>query len=317
MSKRSVVSGPVKDPTGNYPKLLRLLDQYFLKEAVPDRSAVAALDTLVRINGAVLERPESVNLRSIRTSEREIRTLIEYGGTDILTQIGWQFRVSRMEETWQLPYDADLSVLGEHQAKLVEAQRTLQRRFAATRQDAAQAVAREKEAKLAIVRQIEQDALDKKLQQAMRKGEQVPVKQSLDEARKQAVKERLARQQKKQQEEAAAGRGASSQASSEQLPGSFPQDDQMRETVSGPQSGLGYDHPDDDPDEDDYDEDDSDQDMPAQGRRVSRTGLRSAGGAGPPQRPRRTQPSPIDVRKKEPPKERYQAGTHTLGGPSA
>jgi hypothetical protein len=323
MSKRSLISGPVKAPSGHYPKLLRLLDQYFLKEAIPDRAAVSALDTLVRINQAVLDRPDSVNLRCIRMRELGIRQLIDYGGGDILTEMGWQFRISGMEETWHLAYDADVAeVLQSHVGKLVDAQKTLQRRLAATRQEAVDVVRREKETKASIVRQIEQNLADKKQQQAMRKGEAVPVKQSLDEIRKQAVKERLARQKKQQEEADAALESVADDQDRSGLPGSFPQDAEVSKASRGPQSGFGYDHPDDEPEDDlnDDNDDESDSDISSNARRpsrVMRTGGRSHGGPGPVQRPRRAQPKPIEVKKKEAPKERYEAGTHTLGGTPA
>ena len=281
MSKKSV-TGPVKAPLGSYPKLLRLLDHYFLKEDIIDRANVEALDTIVDINAAIIANPKSVNLRSIRSSDPSTRNLVEVGGTDILTEIGWRFRVQHHEECWVLPYDADLDQLAQAQEKLLETQQKIRDRFARQVQAVSGRAQKEKAEKLEIIKQIEQDKAEREHRQQLRSGAPPKETQSLDEIRKQAVRERLEREKAKQSQ-----RGPAQPVA--ELPGSFPQ--RLAPQHSDPVSQTS----------DLAESDESEEESMTRPPRVVRT-------------PKKRAPVPIEVNKK-PVTEKYVAGVHTLGGP--
>lgn len=338
-SKKSVISGPVKAPLGSYPKLWRLLDHYFLKEEIPDRAAVHALDTLVELNDAVLKNPKSANLRSIRSSEARIRNLVEMGGTEILTEIGWSFKVMSMEECWVLPYDADLPSLKIQQDKLVETQLKLRARYAKSIADASGKAEKDKAERLAVIKQIEHDKAEREHRNALRTGAPPKVTLSLDEVRKQAVKERMERDKAKKAQAAASSKTPTSPA--HQLPGTFPHDNSNTTTSRGllhetastttdsqiaaddEQMELNDDENDDD-ESADFEDNDMDeerllqhaQNQAASGASGQRLG-RATGGRSPRQLPnlrqRKKAPVPISV-KKPVLKQGYQATENTLGG---
>lgn len=303
MSKKSYVSGPVKDPLSSYPKLWRLLDHYFLKEDVLDKANVEALDTLVDINSAVLQNPKSVNLRAVRSSEPRARNLIQMGGSELLTEIGWQFKVMRMEECWVLPYDMDLEALAISQAKLIETQMKIKERYTKQLQAISGKAQKDKAEKLQIMKQIENDRLEREHRNNLRAGVPPKPTQSLDGIRKQAVKERIEREKAKKshstKEQASQG--------STNLPGAFPEAEFQQalstqtSSASPERSSLRSAQP---------DEVSASIEMPRMG---GPTGGRSARHPGPVQRPRKKGPVPIEV-KKVLPKETYQAGSHKLGG---
>lgn len=229
MSSKYSISGPVKAPLGSYPKLWRLLDHHFLKEDVPDRAAVTALDTIVTLNDTVLQNPKSANARAIRSSEKEVRNLVEMGATDILTEVGWTFKISRMEECWVLPYDADLEKLRLQQDKIVETQQKLKQRYQKSLDTTKFAAEKDRADKLAIIKQIEHDKAERDHRNALKAGAPPKPTQSLDEIRKQAVKERLERERLKKAKVALEDASPKEQEPTS-LPGSFPSESRL---VSG------------------------------------------------------------------------------------
>lgn len=221
MSSKYAVAGPVKAPLGSYPKLWRLLDHHFLKEDVPDRAALIALDTIVELNDKVLQNPKSANARTVRSSERGVRELVEIGAMDILTEVGWTFKVSRMEECWVLPYEADLENLKAQQEKILETQQKLRSRHKKAQETTKFAAETVKAEKLAIIRQIEDDKAERERRNALKAGAPPRPTQSLDEVRKQAVKERMERERLKKAKVAEQA-APSERSGSTSFPGSFP-----------------------------------------------------------------------------------------------
>ncbi|CCG83545.1 protein of unknown function [Taphrina deformans PYCC 5710] len=296
MSSKNTINGPVKAPLGSYPKLWRLLDHYFLKEDVPDRTALQALDTIVELNESILSNPKSVNNRSIRSNEPKIRNLVEMGGTDILTEIGWRFKVMQMQECWVLPYDADLETLRTQQEKILETQQKLQVRYTKSIAETTKRAEKEKSDKLAIMRQIEQDKAERDHRNALRSGAVPKPTQSLDEIRKQAVKERMERE--KARKAKAAQEQPTQALPPTNLPGSFP-----TETVSV--SGEHADHS--------YDDDESDDASPRSRPIGAPTGGRTPRNRQAPRKIKRSAAKPISVTKPVV-KERYTGTENKLGG---
>lgn len=227
--------GTVKAPLGSYPKLWRLIDHYFLKDDPPDRDNVSALELICTANAAVLANEKSVNARTLRG--KEVQLVVSTGCVAVLIECGWLYRVQRMEECYVLPYDADLDALRAQQAKLEETQAKVQERFVAAERAIKQRKKTEDAEKMRIVRQIDGDRADRQYKQALRSGV-VPAptpaasqqKQSLDDARRQAVQERLEREKARKAKlaaDAAAAEPTSTDAQSVEeqagsLPGSFP-----------------------------------------------------------------------------------------------
>lgn len=312
-SKKSQISGPVKAPLGSYPKLWRLLDHYFLKEDVPDRTALQALDTIVALNNSVIANPKSVNDRSIRSSEPTIRNLVEMGGTDILTECGWSFKVMRMEECWILPYEADLEVLTRHQQKIVETQQKLKDRLIKSLEATSKRAENDKAEKLAVIRQIEHDKAEREHRNALRSGAPPKPSQSLDEIRKQAVRERLEREKARKAKTSAEEPNPSS-ASPTQFPGSFPSESR---SMIAEEAGCQHES---------ESEAQSYTSFPATGRSLRPSDAEVLPGAPTGGRSRRAQQAPRPRRKAAPvpietkrpiAKTKYQATENKLGGTGA
>ncbi|BFZ57587.1 hypothetical protein PYCC9005_004639 [Savitreella phatthalungensis] len=196
------VRGPVKAPTGSYPKLWRLIDQYFLKDEHPDRDNVSALELICEVNAKVLANDKSVNARTIRA--RDISVVLNTGAVEVLVECGWNYRVQRMEESYVLPFDADLADLAEKQAKLDEALNRVRDKFVTQEKAVRQAKAQQDAERLRIIKQIDDDRAERQYKQALKSGIQnAPRTVSLDEQRKQAILERMERERRKKERLAA------------------------------------------------------------------------------------------------------------------
>lgn len=303
MSSKYSISGPVKEPLGSYPKLWRLLDHHFLKEDIPDRKAVTALDKIVDINRQVLLNPKSANAKVVRSNDRGVRDLVEIGATDILTEIGWTFKARNMEECWILPYEADLETLQAQQNKLLETQQKLKARFEKSQNSAKLAATKEKADKIAIIKQIDADRAEREYKKALKTGMLPPTKapsQSFVEIRQQAIRERLERERLKK----AAAETVAQEQYHASLPGTYPAESRR---VSGNQyDSLELDEL-SDRSQNDYDTDES---MSSSIHRRATGHKRPTALSRPLKKTARVTPIPV---KSTVVKERYVASTQNLG----
>ena len=241
MATGKAALGTVKAPLGSYPKLWRLIDHYFLKDDPPDRDNVAALEVICDANAAVLANERSVNARTVRGKEAQL--LVSTGCVAVLIECGWVYRVQRMEECYVLPYDSDLEALRFKHDKMVETQDKVQARFVAAEQAVRQRKKVEDAEKMRIIRQIDGDRADRQFRQALKSGQPLPQRQSLNEQRKLAVQERLEREKQRKARLAVDAAPAVSTATEtdqyQAFPGSFPPAPQVQTSPVRPQQSHG------------------------------------------------------------------------------
>ena len=182
-----------------------------------------------------------------------------------------------------MPYDADLQLLQQSHDKIIETQQKIQARFAKQVAAVSNKAKKEKDDKLEIMRQIDNDRTEREYRQALRTGMAPKHKQSLDEQRKQAVMERMARQKAKSQQTPSSSNSAQKDPSA--IPGSFPKAQYQEESEQDPEDSL-------------------DELSKSPARPIRRT-----------RKSRRSQPMPIEVNKKAQ-AEGYETGVYKLGGPS-
>ena len=176
-----------KTPTGSFPLLLRLLDNYFSShDPLPQK--LTCLQTLTKILENIVQQPDELKFRSLKARNQKLKQeVLQCPGADlILLEIGFRKKVKDFEEYYVLE---DVSPVYAYEQ--VKRYRDLMEKAVLHDRNApANKLLEEKHAREAAIRQIEHDAAvrrDKQKRGKLLSGSTVSMTQDMRNLRLKAL----------------------------------------------------------------------------------------------------------------------------------